>query len=161
MRMGFAAKLGLGIALFGAAPAFAETSASLAVQSVVEPACAFTSKPAATVTVTPTAGEKFLGDLGYTCNFVGQPHLTLQLPGGTRLVNPANGGDSVTYGIRWLVAPNGPGTAYQSFAPGDVLFEWVTYVANSEMKGALQIRLPAALGVAGLYSTTISYTIVP
>jgi hypothetical protein len=144
-----------------AAPALAETSASLAVQSVVEPTCAFTSSPPTTVTVTPTAGEKFLGDLGYTCNFVGAPHLTLQLPVGTQLVNPSNGGDSAPYGIRWLVSPNGPGTGYQSFAPGTIAFDWVTYVANSEMKGALQIKLAADLKVAGTYSTTITYTIAP
>lgn len=143
-------------------PAHAEESdASLEIETEVEPSCEFTSQPKATVAITPTKGDKFLGDLGFTCNFVGQPNLSLRLPGGSKLINPANGGDAVTYGMRWLAPPNGPGTAYQSFEPGEVDFQGVTYVANSEMKGALQIRLPANLKVAGTYSTLIGYTITP
>lgn len=145
-----------------ASPAFAADEAAVAVNAVVAPVCSFTTTPAAVVTVTPDAGEKNLGDLGYTCNFVGNANLVLELPNGTNLNNPDNGGDTVQYGVRWLVPPNGSGTAYQTFGPGNVPFSWPTAgTANMETSGALMIKLPADLTVAGTYSTVISYTIAP
>jgi hypothetical protein len=163
MRNYLTTGIGLAAVMLGASPALASgDSASVLVESVVSPTCSFSTKPQAVQQVTPTAGEKSLGDLGYTCNFVGSAQLVLHLPGGTVMHNPANGGSDVTYGLRWLVPPNGSGTGYQSFGAGNVSFAWPTApTANTETKGALMMQLAADLPVAGTYSTTIAYSITP
>src|SRR5580704_15128934 len=98
------------VAMLASSAAFAKAPGSAAINltAVDAPTCAFTSTPPSAVVLQPTAGVTNLGDLGYTCNFTGNANLTLDLPNGTQLYNPSNGGDTVTYGIRWLVPPNGP-----------------------------------------------------
>ena len=137
-------------------------TATTAVSAEVQQSCSFTSTPPTTQSVTPTAGEKDLGYLGYTCNFVGNANLTLSLPNGTNFYNPSNGGDTQSYGIRWTIPPNGSGTGYQVLGAGSIPFGWPTASsANAETKGMLSIKLDRDLPVAGTYTTTITYTIPP
>jgi hypothetical protein len=124
--------------------------------------CSFTTTPAAVVPITTTAGEKNIGDLGYTCNFTGQVSLVLDLPNGSKLFNPANGSDTVTYGLAWTLPPNPSTPSYQNFGPGAIPFGWPTAsTPNIEHKGTLWVKLPADLTVAGTYTSVIRYTINP
>jgi hypothetical protein len=148
----------------GAAPALAADTASVNISASLPQTCAFTTVPAAVVTIQPVAGEYNIGDLGYTCNFVGQVQLVLELPDGSRLRNTENGGDVVDYGLAWTLPPNSPTPSYQTFAPGNVPFSWPTNTVgtpNVENKGALWVNLPSNLTVAGTYSSVITYTISP
>ena len=151
--------------LIGAAPAMASgDAAQVEVTSTVDPSCSFTTKPPATKTIAPVAGEYVVGDLGYTCNFAGNAKLVLVLPNGTNFNNPANGATDVAYGVRWLVAPNNSSTGWQSFPAGNVSFTWPndnSMQANVELKGPLEIKLATNLPVAGTYKTIIGYTITP
>jgi hypothetical protein len=153
------------VAMLVSSAAFADKlgSAAINLTAVDPPTCAFTTTPPSAVTIQPTAGVTNLGDLGYTCNFTGNASLTLDLPNGTQLYNPSNGGDTVTYGMRWLIPPNGPSTVYQSWTtPQSLAFaEPTANSPNTETKGALEVNLPANLTVAGTYTSTISYTISP
>ena len=137
-------------------------SALVSVNSVLPKTCRFSTVPNAVVPITTTAGEKTIGDLGYTCNFTGQVALVLDLPNGTRLYNPDNGTDTVDYGLAWTLPPNSPTPSYQNFAPGQLPFNWPTAGApNVENKGTLYMKLPADLKVAGTYTSVIRYTINP
>ena len=163
--------LAIGAATLGATGAYAaeplETvsgnqTATVNVNAALAPTCSFTTKPAAVVAIPPTAGEKNIGDLGYTCNFTGQVALVLDLPNGSRLSNPDNGGDTVTYGLAWTLPPNPTTPSYQTFAPGQLPFGWPTAsTPNTENKGTLWVNLPTDLKVAGTYTSVIRYTINP
>ena len=158
-------RTGLGLAgALAALPTMAQAAdtAAVAVNASLAPTCAFTSVPPAQVQVTPDVGEKNLGDLSYTCNFTGNANLVLDLPDGTTLRNPDNGGDAVAYGIRWLVPPNGVGTGYQVLAAGNYPFAWPTAgTPNVATGGPLMIQLTQPLTVAGTYTSVITYTIAP
>lgn len=145
-----------------ATPASATDSVAVIVQTTVPPVCSFTTKPAAVQSIAPVAGEYNLGDLGYTCNFPGNANVTLMLPQGTMLHSSAPGATDHPYGLRWLVPPNGSGTAYQTFTAGAHPFTWPTApTPNTETKGAVMIKLDTNLPVAGTYMSSIGYTITP
>ncbi len=144
--------------------AFASGSASFTINGTVPSTCAFTTTPPAVSTIGVTAGIYSVGDLGYTCNFVGSANLVLNLANGTVLTNPSNGGDSVVYDIFWGVPPNNPASpVWQNWpSSASVPFVWPTAAsANTETKGPFKVRLNSNLGVAGTYTSTISYTISP
>jgi len=142
-----------------------QASAPVQVSASLAPTCDFTTAPPGTVSIAPTAGVTNLGDLGYTCNFTGNAHLTLNLVNGTQLYNPSNGGDTVLYQLAWGIPPNDPNAAppFQSWtSPQSIGFDWQTAPApNVEIKGPLRINLPNALTVAGTYTSVISYDIAP
>ena len=148
--------------LIVAAPAWADDSTAVLVESTVPAVCTFTSRPRAVQSIAPVTGEYSLGNLGYTCNFQGNASLVLHLPNGTNFRNPAAGATDVGYGLKWLLPPNAGGMTYQSFAPGNQSFQSPTApTPNAETRGALWIKLNANLTVAGTWSTTIAYTITP
>lgn len=124
-------------------------------------ACEFTSAPAAIVNINPTPGETNIGRLGYTCNFVGNAQLVLQLPDGTNL---RNGDNTVLYDVYWGIPPNSPTPGgYQNWPfPANLAFLWNTSgTANDEIGGDFYIRLNTAPTVAGTYTSVITYTISP
>jgi hypothetical protein len=153
------------LALDALAPAaWSAESASFTVNGRVPATCSFTTTPASVVAIGTIAGIYEIGQLGYTCNFVGSASLVLNLPHGSVLSSTANGGTSVVYDIAWDVSPNGSGApGWQSFpAAASIPFSRATAgVIDTEARGALKVRLNANLTVAGHYSSIISYTISP
>jgi hypothetical protein len=144
--------------------AFAAGSASFTITGTVPATCAFTTTPPSVVTIGVTAGIYSIGDLGYTCNFIGNANLVLNLPNGTVLNNPTNGGDNVVYDVFWGVPPNNPASpVWQNWpSAASIPFAWPTApAANTETKGPFKVRLNSNLGVAGTYTSTVSYTISP
>jgi hypothetical protein len=139
-------------------------STSFTVNGRVPATCSFTTTPASVVAIGTLAGIYEIGQLGYTCNFVGSANLVLTLPKGSVLATTANGGTSVVYDIAWDVSPNGSGSpAWQSF-PAAASFPFSRQTAgaiDTEARGALRVRLNANLTVAGHYTSIISYTISP
>lgn len=161
MRTTRQAVLALSAALLSQ-PAFAQSDASLGLESEVEPVCEFTTTPKANIAIPNAVQTNVLGYLGYTCNFDGSPSLTLTLPRGTVLHTNDNGGVDQPYLLRWTVAQNGLPGAFVSYPAGtSVTLTGDDYFANFENKGVLALKLPTLLKVAGTYSTTITWTVTP
>lgn len=107
-----------------------------------------------------------VGDFAYQCNFVGSPTLTFISANGG-LINTANGGDEVDYGIYLNDTPaaQSPSGALRAsnatgagFSFGNIT---TTTVPNQDVTPFFQVGPLGPFAVAGLYEDVLTIEIAP
>ncbi len=122
--------------------------------------CAFTGSLVGTVPPTPFVNHT-VGNLGFSCNYVGAVSIGMETDDGTVLKVPGEPGSDILYQIRWLVPPNMP---WNSSGTHAVFGPWLgnTQGAPNEVRSeAVQVRFFDPFVVAGTYTDTVIFTISP
>jgi len=143
-----------------ALPAQAGGSDSLTVNTTLGQSCQFTT-PGFTAPIPPVIGEYQVGELRFSCNFVGSASVTLSVPGGTNL---KNGTIKAHYQIAWDIPPNGleyhqstlSATSFSESFDADT-----NPTANGEVAGDIWVKLTQTPTVAGTYTSVATFTLSP
>jgi hypothetical protein len=164
MRLKILAAVGSALTLASATAAQAETAASstLSLQTSVPKSCQMLTS-SFTYTVAQSTEEQKVGDVKFSCNFVGTAQATINVPGGTKLVNSA-ASSSARYEIAWDIQP--AGKAFRSSSASATAFSetfnaTTGSTSNTEISGGVFLKLLELPTVAGNYQSIATYTIAP
>jgi hypothetical protein len=116
-----------------------------------------------TYTVLQNTSEQKVGDVKFSCNFVGTASATISVPGGTKLVNSA-ASSSARYEIAWDIQPNGKefrSSTASATAFSETFNATTGSPTNTEVSGGVFLRLLELPAVAGNYLSIATYTIAP
>lgn len=146
--------------LLAQSSAIAATSDSVSVTTSVANACTFVT-PNIVASIPPVLGDTVVGNVGFSCNYVGFANLNLTVPGGTFLTNGPN---KVRYQIKWALED--PVANFQ-YSPNPVpsitfgLSAQTALIPNNSVLGAVTIRLDQVPTIAGTYTSVATFTFAP
>jgi hypothetical protein len=146
--------------LLALSSANAATPDSITVKTEVENACTFVT-PNIVATIPPVLGDTVVGNVGFSCNYVGFANLNLTVPGGTFLTSGPN---KVRYQIKWDLED--PVANFQ-YSPNPVpsitfgLSAQTAMIPNNSVSGPVTIRLDQVPTIAGTYTSVATFTFAP
>jgi len=152
----------LTLALLTHAQAETTASSTLSLQTNVPKSCKMLTSNF-TYTVLQNTSEQKVGDVKFSCNFVGTASATISVPGGTKLVNSA-ASSSARYEIAWDIQPNGKefrSSTASATAFSETFNATTGSPTNTEVSGGVFLRLLELPAVAGNYQSIATYTIAP
>lgn len=141
-------------------PSLAAGTHDATVSTTLGQSCTFTTS-SIIATIPPVVGETNVGNIGFSCNFVSQAIVTLNVQNGTFLRSGAN---KVRYEIKWEAESPEP---YYQFSPNPVLSFQVQFAADTSATANVPrvkpvwVKLDQAPTIAGTYSSIAVYTISP